>query len=171
MKPPGDPTLEPSSENPKTQSSLFQIPTCTATAWKAERTAGLVAAALRAGFRGIDTACQPKHYKEKGVGDAIAAVAADKDMSPPLTREDLFLQTKYTPMRGQDPNDVPYDPASSIPAQVARSFAVSRFNLRTDYVDSLVLHSPFDDHEETMLAWRAMEALYDSGGVRQLGIR
>lgn len=70
------------------------------TAWKAERTADLVATALRAGFRGIDTACQPKHYQEKGVGDAIAAVAEAKDVSPPVTREGLFLQTKYTPIRG-----------------------------------------------------------------------
>lgn len=80
------------------------------TAWKAERTADLVATALRAGFRGIDTACQPKHYQEKGVGDAIAAVAAAKDVSPPVTREDLFLQTKYTPIRGMVlvlPSDTP----------------------------------------------------------------
>jgi hypothetical protein len=34
------------------------------TAWKAERTADLVEAAIRAGFRGVDTACQPKHYRE-----------------------------------------------------------------------------------------------------------
>ena len=40
------------------------------TAWKAERTADLVEAAIRAGFRGVDTACQPKHYREAGVGDA-----------------------------------------------------------------------------------------------------
>jgi hypothetical protein len=209
------------------------------TAWKADRTQDLVAAALRAGFRGIDTACQPKHYKESGVGDAIAAVAEAADTSPPITREDLFLQTKYTPIRGrvprlsqppvhlsncisdplslsssstphrltlrtnlptfpptesfrgkqhpctssaytsvepasrvhggeplprgQDPTDVPFDPASSIPDQVAQSFAVSLANLRTTYVDSLVLHSPFEDHEDTMLAWRAMEALYGGG--------
>ena len=129
------------------------------TAWKADRTADLVAAAIRAGFRGIDTACQPRHYKEKGVGDAIAAVAASED-PPSLTREDMFLQTKYTPIRGQDPDNVPYDPAAAIPVQVAQSFAVSQANLQTDYVDSLVLHSPFESHDDTMLAWRAMEALY-----------
>ena len=32
------------------------------TAWKKERTAGLVEKAVKLGFRGIDTACQPKHY-------------------------------------------------------------------------------------------------------------
>ena len=38
------------------------------TAWKKERTAGLVVKALQAGFRGIDTAGQPKHYDEALVG-------------------------------------------------------------------------------------------------------
>lgn len=32
------------------------------TAWKKGKTAELVELALRTGFRGIDTACQPKHY-------------------------------------------------------------------------------------------------------------
>lgn len=32
------------------------------TAWKKDKTADLVEAALKAGFRAIDTACQPKHY-------------------------------------------------------------------------------------------------------------
>lgn len=36
------------------------------TAWKKEATAELVAEALDVGFRGIDTAAQPKHYNEKG---------------------------------------------------------------------------------------------------------
>ena len=36
------------------------------TAWKKERTAELVIAAVRAGFRAIDTACQPKHYHDAG---------------------------------------------------------------------------------------------------------
>lgn len=34
------------------------------TAWKKERTTDLVVKAVLAGFRGIDTACQPKHYQE-----------------------------------------------------------------------------------------------------------
>ena len=47
------------------------------TAWKREATADLVVRAIRAGFRSIDTACQPKHYREDLVGAAIARVAAD----------------------------------------------------------------------------------------------
>src|SRR5262249_50297837 len=47
---------------------------------------------------------------------------------------------------------------------------VSLQNLRTTYLDCLVLHSPLPRMEQTLEVWRAMEALVDSGGVRQLGI-
>lgn len=33
------------------------------TAWKKEKTTQLVVQAVLNGFRGIDTACQPKHYR------------------------------------------------------------------------------------------------------------
>jgi len=66
------------------------------TAWKKERTEALVTQALRAGFRGIDTACQPKHYHEPGVGAALAA-----SLRGGLTREQIYLQTKFTRCRGR----------------------------------------------------------------------
>ena len=34
------------------------------TAWKKEQTTELVVEAIKNGFEGIDTACQPKHYRE-----------------------------------------------------------------------------------------------------------
>ncbi len=37
------------------------------TAWKKEQTEELVVEAVKQGFRGIDTACQPKHYYEPGM--------------------------------------------------------------------------------------------------------
>ena len=43
------------------------------TAWKKDDTESLVRAALLHGFRGIDTACQPKHYHEPGVGAGVAS--------------------------------------------------------------------------------------------------
>merc|ERR1712187_770046 len=46
------------------------------TAWKKDETADLVLQALLAGFRGIDTACQPKHYREDLVGVALAQAKA-----------------------------------------------------------------------------------------------
>jgi diketogulonate reductase-like aldo/keto reductase len=135
------------------------------TAWKKSQTARLVEKAIRQGFRGIDTACQPKHYDEPGVGAGVAASLGDA-----LVRDDLYLQTKFTPVSGQDPATVPYDPNSPLPAQVAQSFAASLRNLQTLYVDCLVLHSPLASPAQTLTVWRAMESLVPGGGARQLGI-
>ncbi|HEV7717036.1 MAG TPA: aldo/keto reductase [Steroidobacteraceae bacterium] len=135
------------------------------TAWKKERTEALVRLALAQGFRGIDTACQPKHYNEAGVGAAVAA-----SVGPGLARGDLYLQTKFTPLSGQDPTRVPYDAQATLAEQVAQSFAVSQRNLQTSYVDALVLHSPLASREKTLEVWQAMEALVDSGGARRIGI-
>jgi diketogulonate reductase-like aldo/keto reductase len=135
------------------------------TAWKKSETARLVGMAIRQGFRGVDTACQPKHYDEPGVGEGVAASLGDA-----LAREDLYLQTKFTPVSGQDPMRVPYDPNSPPPEQVAESFAASLRNLQTAYLDCLVLHSPLASPAHTLQVWRAMESLISGGGVRQLGI-
>jgi diketogulonate reductase-like aldo/keto reductase len=134
------------------------------TAWKKDQTEALVTRAIRAGFRGVDTACQPKHYHEPGVGAAIAAYQRE---SP---RESLWVQTKFTPLSGQDPKRVPYDVNASLPEQVAQSFAVSLRNLQTSYLDALILHSPLPREEQTLSVWQAMEALVDAGGVQRIGI-
>jgi diketogulonate reductase-like aldo/keto reductase len=135
------------------------------TAWKKERTADLVVKAIQTGFRGIDTACQPKHYSEDLVGVALGRL-----IDHGFKREDLFLQTKFTPISGQDPNQVPYDKNSPIESQVAQSFAASIKNLQTEYVDSLVLHSPVAPYAVLIKVWNAMEDIQKAGGARQLGI-
>jgi diketogulonate reductase-like aldo/keto reductase len=135
------------------------------TAWKKADTARLVTQAIELGFRAIDTACQPKHYNEPGVGEGIAAA-----LGTGLARADLYVQTKFTPLSSQDPQDLPYDPDASLTEQVAQSFKASLRNLQTDYLDALILHSPLADEAETLQAWRAMEALVDSGAVKRLGI-
>ncbi|MEL6548442.1 MAG: aldo/keto reductase, partial [Myxococcota bacterium] len=75
------------------------------TAWKEEQTSRLVSEALRAGFRGIDTANQRKHYDEEGVGLGLQEFLSHA----PISRDDLFLQTKFTYRPGQD-HRLPYDP-------------------------------------------------------------
>lgn len=136
------------------------------TAWKEENTAALVHKAIKAGFRFVDTACQPKHYNEKGVGEGWTAAARELG----LERSDLFLQTKFTPLSGQDPKRVPYDGSAPLEEQVQHSLTVSLRNLQTDYLDSLVLHSPLHPFDDTIKVWRQFEKFVDDGKVLRLGI-
>jgi len=135
------------------------------TAWKKSATARWVQAAIRQGFRGLDTACQPKHYDEAGVGAGVAAC-----LGAALGRGDLYIQTKFTQVSGQDPATIPYDPKAPLPTQVQQSFAVSLRNLQTGYLDGLVLHGPLPTAAQTLEVWHAMESLVAGGGVRQLGV-
>ena len=138
------------------------------TAWKEDQTRRLVTAALRAGFRGIDTANQRKHYHEAAVGEAVA----DFIRAGHATRDALFLQTKFTFLDGQDQR-LPYDPKASVGAQVHQSFESSLEHLQTSWIDSLVLHGPsrrFGLGPADWEAWSAMEALASGGRVKVLGI-
>jgi diketogulonate reductase-like aldo/keto reductase len=138
------------------------------TAWKEDRTETLVTRALEAGFRAIDTANQRKHYVEVAAGDAVAA-AIDAGA---LTREDLFLQTKFTYLRGQD-HRLPYDADADFATQVHQSFESSLEHLRTTYIDSYLLHGPSSRSGLTdtdWQVWRAMESLVGDGRVRQIGV-
>jgi diketogulonate reductase-like aldo/keto reductase len=64
----------------------------------------------------------------------------------------------------------PYDPRDPLPDQVRRSFETSLRNLGTEYLDSLVLHSPMRSFEDTMTVWRVFEELHKTGKVLSLGI-
>jgi len=141
------------------------------TAWKKERTASLVTQALQAGFHAIDTAAQPKHYQEHLVGNGVRSFLSTSH----LTRQDLYLQTKFTSIDGQLPNNLPYDPSTSFTEQVKASVASSLHNLRhsenseESYIDCLVLHSPLPTLSETMEAWDAMSSFVPTK-VHSLGI-
>ena len=138
------------------------------TAWKEERTPGLVELALRIGFRGIDTANQRRHYFEAGVGQGLAA----SFRAGVVARADLFLQTKFTYRPGQD-HRLPYDPEARFSVQVAQSMASSLEHLGTDYVDSYVLHGPSSGYGWTDAdgeVWEAMKKERDAGRARLLGV-
>src|SRR5262245_4906517 len=138
------------------------------TAWKEDRTQSLVELALRTGFRGIDTANQRRHYYEAGVGQALdAAYRAGL-----VTRDDLFLQTKFTSLGGQD-HRLPFDPAAPLRSQVAQSMASSLQHLGTDYVDSYVLHGPASGYgwsNADAEVWEAMVEERDAGRALLLGV-
>ncbi|KAI1083906.1 Aldo/keto reductase [Whalleya microplaca] len=140
------------------------------TAWKKDATADLVSSALKAGFRGIDTAAQPRHYKEPLVGAAVKSAIAEGV----LQREELFIQTKFTSIDGQDLDDLPYSPEAPLEEQVHTSVASSLQNFRCHdaeepYIDSFVLHSPLRKLSDTTKVWKTLET-YVPHKIRQLGI-
>jgi len=138
------------------------------TAWKEDRTPALTEQAIRTGFRGIDTANQRRHYFEEGVGQGLAAAYR----AGVVTRDDLFLQTKFTYQPGQD-HRLPYDPAASLSIQVAQSMASSLDHLATDHIDSYVLHGPSSNHDWTdsdAEVWEAMRKERDAGRAHLLGV-
>ncbi len=113
------------------------------TAWKKEATKELVQLAVTSGFTAIDT--------ERGA---------------------LFLQTKFTSVDGQD-HRTPYDPSADLTTQVRQSFDSSLTHLGTTYLDSYVLHAPFQRRglgDADWEVWAAMEELYQSGKTKMIGI-
>ncbi|KAM0353649.1 hypothetical protein ACHAPU_001662 [Fusarium lateritium] len=138
------------------------------TAWKKERSSDLVYSAIKHGFRGVDTAGQPKHYNEKGVGEGVQRAIKDGL----VTREGLFIQTKFSPPGNQDEN-APYDfnapLVDKVHQSVQSSMAYFTIDDKEPYFDSVLLHSPLRTMEETITAWKTLET-YVPHKIRHLGI-
>jgi diketogulonate reductase-like aldo/keto reductase len=134
------------------------------TAWKEGETETLTSLALGAGFRAVDTANQRKHYFEAAVGAALKR--------SPIARADLFIQSKFTSIDGQDQR-LPYDPDADVASQVQQSFASSLEHLGVDFLDSYVLHGPATRGgwtAEDAAIWAAIEALHAAGRTRFVGV-
>ncbi|KAJ2971343.1 hypothetical protein NQ176_g7736 [Zarea fungicola] len=153
------------------------------TAWKKDATANLVYMALKAGFRGIDTAAQPKHYHEQGVAAGFKQALTEGIVK----REDVFvshdalhlgssgpwdIQTKFTPPAGQN-QYAPYDFNAPLEEKVHQSVLSSLNNFtiqgQETYLDSVVIHSPLASMSETMTVWKTLET-YHPHKIRNLGI-
>jgi diketogulonate reductase-like aldo/keto reductase len=83
-----------------------------------------------------------------------------------------FLQTKFTPTNGQD-HRTPYDASANLTTQVTQSFDSSLAHLHTDYLDSYVLHGPYQRRglgDADQEVWAAIEGLYRSGKTKMIGI-
>lgn len=173
---------------PWSSSQVGEIPLLLyGTAWKGEATTSLTLQAFAAGFRGVDVAGQRKHYREDLVGEAVHA--AKEELG--IERSHLWLQSKFTPVSGQDlTGPVPYDQDARPRDAVLSSFRASlrklhkgdRWSFRDDdeddddgkgkqraWLDSYLLHSPLNTLEETLEAWGAMEELVERGQVRMIG--
>jgi diketogulonate reductase-like aldo/keto reductase len=137
------------------------------TAWKKEATTQLVQLAVTSGFRAIDTANQLIHYQEALVGEALQELEQKG-----IKRDTLFLQTKFTSVDGQD-HRTPYDASADLTTQVRQSFDSSLNHLCTEYIDSYVVHGPYQRQglgEADWEVWTAMEGLYQSGETKMIGI-
>lgn len=102
-----------------------------------EETERCVLAAIKNGYRSIDTA--QAYGNEEGVGQAIVKCG--------LPREELFITTKIWI------SNAGYEKAKA-------SIEESLKKLKTDYVDLLLIHQPFGDYYGT---YRAMEEAYKAG--------
>jgi diketogulonate reductase-like aldo/keto reductase len=126
----------------------IKIPQVGLGVWKAGRgksSLDAVAAALRLGYRHVDTA--QAYGNEHEVGEAIRASG--------LKREEVFVTTKLWN------DDQGYDPAR-------RAFDASLVRLGFDYVDLYLLHWPVAG--KRLDSWRALEKLHAEGRARAIGV-
>ena len=138
------------------------------TAWKEDNTERLTKMALEAGFRGIDTANQRRHYFEEAVGKAITKVLESRI----VIRKELFIQTKYTYGAGQD-HRIPYDIKADYSTQVRQSFKSSLKHINVEYVDSYILHGPAGSSglmKSDWEIWSEMETIQSEGRTKYIGV-
>ena len=100
--------------------------------------------AISVGYRSIDTA--QAYYHEEGVGAAIQKSG--------VKREELFLTSKIWISNGG------YEKAKA-------SIDESLKKLKTDYIDLMLIHQPFNDYYGS---YRAMEEAYRAGKLRAIGV-
>ncbi|GAA4479110.1 aldo/keto reductase [Enteractinococcus fodinae] len=119
---------------------VYQIPP--------DETAEAVAAALRVGYRHIDTAAA--YGNERAVGEAIRASGLDRD--------NVFLETKIWV------SDYGYD-------KTLHAFDKSANKLGVETIDLLLLHQVlYSEFDRTIEAYRALERLLADGRVRAIGV-
>ena len=114
-----------------------------------EDTYDAVSRALEVGYRHIDTA--QMYGNEAEVGAALDASG--------IPREQIFLTTKV-------------DNSNHEPERAAASIAQSLEDLRTDYVDLLLVHWPLPTlyGGDVTLPWPALEEAFNTGGARAIGL-
>ena len=113
-----------------------------------DETTAAVEAALREGYRHVDTAAV--YGNEREVGDAVRASGLD--------RSEVFLETKIWI------SDFGYD-------ATLHGFEKSAGKLGVEQIDLLILHQALPSaFDETLEAYRALETLLADGKVRAIGV-
>lgn len=108
-----------------------------------------VKAAIRAGYRSIDTAAA--YGNEEGVGQAVREAMEENG----LTREQLFITSKvWNSEQGYE--------------TTLKAFETSMNKLNLEYIDLFLVHWPVKGkYNDT---WRALEKVYKDGKVRAIGV-
>jgi len=133
-------TLNNGVEIPAIGLGVFQTPP--------EETVAAVAAALRAGYRHIDTAAAYGNEREVGQGIVESGVP----------REDIFIETKVWI------SDFGYD-------ETLHAFDKSAAKLGVEQIDLLILHQALPSaFDKTVGAYKALEKLLADGKVRAIGV-
>lgn len=132
-------TLNNGVQMPQIGFGVFQVPN--------EETTTAVAAALKAGYRSIDTAAI--YGNEEGVGKALAESG--------INREELFITSKIWI------SDMGYE-------QTLKAFDESLQRLGLDYLDLFLIHWPAPEKELYVETWKALEKLYAEKKIRAIGV-
>jgi diketogulonate reductase-like aldo/keto reductase len=133
-------TLNNGVELPVIGLGVFQTPP--------DETVAAVTAALRAGYRHIDTAAAYGNEKEVGQGIHDSGVP----------REDIFIETKVWI------SDFGYE-------ETLHAFEKSAAKLGVDQIDLLILHQALpSEFNKTVAAYKALEKLLADGKVRAIGV-
>jgi diketogulonate reductase-like aldo/keto reductase len=113
-----------------------------------EETAAAVEAALKTGYRHIDTAAA--YLNERQVGEGIRRSGVE--------RSEVFIETKVWV------SDYGYD-------KTLHAFEKASRKLGVDQLDLLILHQPAPDRfDRTVEAYKALEKLLADGNVRAIGV-
>ncbi|MGZ7441149.1 aldo/keto reductase [Paenibacillus sp. TH7-28] len=108
-----------------------------------------VKAAIRAGYRSIDTAAL--YRNEEGVGQAVREAMEENG----VTRDQLFITSKVWN------SDQGYE-------STLQAFETSLSKLNLGYIDLFLVHWPVKGkYKDT---WRALEKIYAEGKVRAIGV-
>lgn len=119
--------------------------------------ADAVHAALRAGYRHIDTA--EFYQNEAGVGEGLRRGLESEGLS----RRDVFVTTKLWP------GNAAWGHTPKTTETTIRSLEESLDRLGLDYVDLYLIHAPFD-RQQRLDQWRGMVHLEEQKKARAIGV-